>query len=256
MPTIGERLEEARKRKGVSVREASEATKIRSDYLHKFESNSFDLNLPEIYVRGFLRNYATYLKLGSEKILADYSAQAPDEARSGRRDNREIYGRMDLGQPVQADGETRSESGIEEPAPTPPSRPKFPAAPAPGLPSINPAILVKIGVAAVVLILVVVVFFSVRSSTGNSAKTPVNIKSVPEKTITFFAREAVRIKVVQDFDGAELFQGPMAKGESRSFPMRGLVILTADRIENVQVEVNGRAVSVPAMTGWRQLKFE
>ncbi|OHE89256.1 MAG: hypothetical protein A3G75_05390 [Verrucomicrobia bacterium RIFCSPLOWO2_12_FULL_64_8] len=116
--------------------------------------------------------------------------------------------------------------------------------------------LVKVGAVAIVLILAVVVFYSVRSSTGNSAKTPVRIRAVPEKTITFFARDAVRIKVVQDLDGAELFQGPLGKGESRSFPLRGLVILTADRVENVQVEVNGRAVSVPAMTGWRQLKFE
>jgi len=58
MQTIGERLEEARKRKGISIREAAEATKIRSDYLHKFESNQFDLNLAEIYTRGFLRSYA------------------------------------------------------------------------------------------------------------------------------------------------------------------------------------------------------
>ena len=61
MQTIGERLEEARKRKGISIREAAEATKIRGDYLHKYESNQFDIKLPEIYVRGFLRTYANYL---------------------------------------------------------------------------------------------------------------------------------------------------------------------------------------------------
>ena len=71
MQTIGERLEEARKRKGISIREAAEATKIRGDYLHKFEGNQFDINLPEIYVRGFLRTYATYLKLSSDKINSD-----------------------------------------------------------------------------------------------------------------------------------------------------------------------------------------
>ena len=68
MQTIGERLEEARKRKGISIREAAEATKVRGDYLHKFESNQFDINLPEIYVRGFLRTYASYLKLPGDKL--------------------------------------------------------------------------------------------------------------------------------------------------------------------------------------------
>ena len=56
MQTIGERLEDARKKKGISIREAAEATKIRGDYLQKFESNQFDIGLTEIYTRGFLRN--------------------------------------------------------------------------------------------------------------------------------------------------------------------------------------------------------
>ena len=68
MQTIGERLEEARKRKGISIREAAEATKIRGDYLNKFESNQFDIRLPEIYIRGFLRTYAVFLILSGDKI--------------------------------------------------------------------------------------------------------------------------------------------------------------------------------------------
>ncbi|NDV62951.1 DUF4115 domain-containing protein [Puniceicoccales bacterium CK1056] len=71
---IGERLEEARKRKGVSVREAAEATKIRGDFLLAMEDNSFEIDLPQIYVRGFLKNYARFLKLDPVKILTDYDA--------------------------------------------------------------------------------------------------------------------------------------------------------------------------------------
>ena len=66
MQSIGERLEEARKKKGISIREAAEATKIRGDYLQQFENNRFDINLTEIYVRGFLRAYALYLKLPAD----------------------------------------------------------------------------------------------------------------------------------------------------------------------------------------------
>ncbi|MDP5080533.1 MAG: helix-turn-helix domain-containing protein, partial [Opitutales bacterium] len=47
MQSIGERLEEARKRKGISLREAAEATKIRGDFLGYFEQNKFDFELPE-----------------------------------------------------------------------------------------------------------------------------------------------------------------------------------------------------------------
>lgn len=68
---IGQKLEEARNRKGISLREASESTKIRGDYLTAFESSSFDINLPEVYLRGFVRLYARFLDLDQEAVLAD-----------------------------------------------------------------------------------------------------------------------------------------------------------------------------------------
>lgn len=74
MNMIGERIEEARKRKNISIREAAEATKIRGDYLMAMEDNSFDIPLPQIYIRGFLKNYARFLKLDPNKILTDYDA--------------------------------------------------------------------------------------------------------------------------------------------------------------------------------------
>ena len=36
---VGQKLEEARNRKGISIREAEESTKIRGDYLSAFESS-------------------------------------------------------------------------------------------------------------------------------------------------------------------------------------------------------------------------
>ena len=95
MQTIGERLEEARKKKGISIREAAEATKIRGDYLQKFESNHFDIGLTEIYTRGFLRTYAVFLKLPADRIINDYSALGRTESRP-RPSAREIYGRLDV----------------------------------------------------------------------------------------------------------------------------------------------------------------
>ena len=98
MQTIGERLEEARKRKGLSIREAAEHTKIRGDYLQKFEANSFDLSLPPLYIRGFVRSYARYLDLDAERFLQDYDAVLANEGKSVRRETREVYGRVDFGE--------------------------------------------------------------------------------------------------------------------------------------------------------------
>ncbi|MEM9226417.1 MAG: helix-turn-helix domain-containing protein, partial [Verrucomicrobiota bacterium] len=115
MPNIGDRLEEARKRQGISIREASEATKIRSDFLTCFENNQFDFNLPEVYRRGFLKIYSRYLKLDVEKVLNDYQAILLGASRSAKRDNREFFGRMDLPEDGTSEevSEPAADSGLE-----------------------------------------------------------------------------------------------------------------------------------------------
>ena len=96
MQSIGERLEEARKRKGISLREAAEATKIRSDFLGYIEQNKMDFDLPEIYKRGFLKNYARYLKLDHDKIMTDYNAQQLSKSRLGKKAGSEWFGQMEV----------------------------------------------------------------------------------------------------------------------------------------------------------------
>ncbi len=260
MQTIGERLEEARKRKGISIREAAEATKIRSEYLHKLEGNSFDLNLPDIYIRGFLHNYAAYLKLNPDKLLADYKTLAPAEGRAARRENRENYGRMDLGQaaspaaeaaPAPPDGESPA------PAPPPPPAPvRRSFTPSGGGASpIDPALLIKGGVVIVLAVLLVVaVVLGIRALSGGSARAPGEIRAMAEQTITLTARDAVRIKLVQELDGAEIFQGTLMKGESRTFPKRGSLLLTATAQQSVDIEINGKRQPNP-YTGYMRVQI-
>lgn len=97
---IGERLEEGRKRKGVSIREAAEATKIRGDYLLAMEDNSFEIPLPQIYIRGFLKNYARYLKLDPNKLLTDFDAhllgKSSRPSSTGGRSQRESLGHVEI----------------------------------------------------------------------------------------------------------------------------------------------------------------
>ena len=68
---LGQKLEDARNRKGISIREATESTKIRSDYLSSFESGDFDINLPAVYLRGFVRLYSRFLGLDQEGVMSE-----------------------------------------------------------------------------------------------------------------------------------------------------------------------------------------
>jgi cytoskeletal protein RodZ len=67
---IGRALESARKERGLSLKEAEEATKIRAAYLAELELENFDV-LPAVYVHGSLRTYANFLHLDGEAMVRE-----------------------------------------------------------------------------------------------------------------------------------------------------------------------------------------
>lgn len=69
-PRLGETLQLARERKGVDLFRAERDTKIRLKYLAALEDSDFDELPAPVYTKGFLRNYAIYLGLDPEEVLA------------------------------------------------------------------------------------------------------------------------------------------------------------------------------------------
>jgi len=244
MQTIGERFEDMRKRKGVSLREAAEATKIRGDYLNKFESNQFDIGLSDIYVRGFLRSYAVYLKLPPDRILNDFESLGHSEARP-RQPSREVYGRMDLSVSTaeeRAAGQA-GEAPAAESAPLAERAPRHRGAPMAN-PGINPALVFKtlkwVGVAVGVLLLLWIGKAIFGGSSEHAAPVTAAVTTpVPEATVAVIATDPVRVKVVRQSNGEELFQGQMEKGERREFPNVPLWV-TATALESVRLEYKGK----------------
>jgi transcriptional regulator with XRE-family HTH domain len=261
MQTIGERLEEARKRKGISIREAAEATKIRGDYLHKFESNQFDIRLPDIYIRGFLRIYASFLKLPPEKINADYLALGLGEGGrpAGRGLNREIYGKMEISH-ASAGGASSAKKGNsagsaqssssgpgqegDAPSPAPQRAPFQPRMPLGGL---DRALLSKnglwIGIGAVVLLALVVwgVVALIGGKSDSVADNPP--PAVVEERVYIVALRPVQVTAVKSkTDGRDLASGPLpaalATGDRYPLPNVGMLVSVTSR-DAVQIEFKG-----------------
>ena len=83
---MGAYLRAARRRRRVSIDRAAEETRIRADFLMRMESDEFDYLAPA-YVRGFLKNYARFLRVDPEPLLEEF-------------DQRWGGGRVDTGQLV------------------------------------------------------------------------------------------------------------------------------------------------------------
>lgn len=82
---IGLELRKARLDKAVSFDQASEATKIRPEYLQAIENLSKD-ELPSIgYVLGYVRSYAAYLGIDGSSAVARYKRDTAVPDNLGRR---------------------------------------------------------------------------------------------------------------------------------------------------------------------------
>lgn len=257
MQTIGERLEEARKKKGISIREAAEATKIRGDYLQKFETNHFDIGLTEIYTRGFLRTYSNFLKLPADRILSDYAALGRGDVRP-RQPNREVYGRMDIDVTSAKEPSDRAAPPETGPAPEPshanrgPNRRTNTALPT----GPDPATIfkyVKWGVIGVAVILVIVVawsFIGGAKSPSSPGSTPTRnelAKTQRTPMLHLIALRPVQVSVTvainERDDGEILWRGQLATGETKLVPYSTDIFLDANPGEALEVELNGQRVN-------------
>ena len=77
MRELGELLRNTREKKGLSLAQVEEATRIRRAFLEALEEGNHDLLPPPVYVKGFLKSYAQFLGLDPQQVLSLYQ---PPEA--------------------------------------------------------------------------------------------------------------------------------------------------------------------------------
>ncbi|MDO8515425.1 MAG: helix-turn-helix domain-containing protein [bacterium] len=75
MTTVGEILKNKRLEKKLNLIDVEKTIKVRSKFLIAIENNDFSNLPPATFTRGFIKNYAVYLGLNSEEILAFYRRQ-------------------------------------------------------------------------------------------------------------------------------------------------------------------------------------
>ncbi len=274
MQTIGEKLLEAREKKGVSLRDASETIKIRADFLAHFENDEYDFDLPEIYKRGFIRNYARFLKLDTESILADYTAQRLNTASRTRREGaaNDLFGEIDLQPQNSIDRKTSAKvaaakpvTGNDLPARTVPVGKIDDIANEDDINETNMSFedkmrYLKIGtVAAGVIVAILIIVWLVSMISGGNATvdpTPGQAESpirtsesrastLPANATEIFVLHAtgnVYAIVDEPHSGVEHFRGRMTAGQSRQMEVTAPVRIRLTAGENIEFEFRNERI--------------
>lgn len=70
MRTVGQILKETREAKLYTLEHVEKATKIRKELLEALENDDYEKLPPSTFVQGFIKNYARFLNIDSNKLLA------------------------------------------------------------------------------------------------------------------------------------------------------------------------------------------
>ena len=116
---IGRTLRRAREKRGLSLQQVEEATKIRTRYLRDLENENFDV-LPAVYVLGSLKTYAQHLGLDGVAMIWELkhrqaSLQEQDEAPEDPPSDEQRGFLASLGRLVGIGGTAEGEAGTMAP---------------------------------------------------------------------------------------------------------------------------------------------
>src|SRR5277367_2101534 len=78
VPTVGEQLRKAREAQDLELHDIVDMTKIQSDHLRALEEGNYSVFSAPVYIRGFVRTYATLLKLDTTQILEQLGRELAD----------------------------------------------------------------------------------------------------------------------------------------------------------------------------------
>ncbi|MDB6024312.1 MAG: hypothetical protein JWM68_535 [Verrucomicrobiales bacterium] len=75
VPTVGEQLRQAREARNLTITQAAEVIKLRTDHIRALEEGDFSVFSAPVYVRGSIRTYANLLKLDAVKLVEQVNAE-------------------------------------------------------------------------------------------------------------------------------------------------------------------------------------
>ena len=75
MLTVGQQLKTEREKQNLTLKDVELSTSIRSLYLDAIEKDNFTAVPGEVYLKGFIRNYAIALSIDPEALLLQYKEQ-------------------------------------------------------------------------------------------------------------------------------------------------------------------------------------
>lgn len=271
MKNIGERLEQARVARNISLKEVAARLKIREEYLFSMEKNDFSYNMPDVYRRGFLRLYAEFLKLNPDEIMQEYKAMSMVQDAHSKHLGAQILGRITASEMSQDDSPATDGDNLDVSGRFESGKDYFGTSPNPLDSDGDGKKYVKIAAVFVATIAVCALLFwglSALLSKSRKASTEISETAMPETTVSQTAPlndYTLGILCTGDSDtyinlhypdtaNSPIYAGAIKSGEKKEFKVSGKVVMRVTDIEKIKIEKNGEVLDLQKKKAMRGIK--
>jgi cytoskeleton protein RodZ len=262
---FGGRLRDARERRGVSLRQIANATKISVAVLEALERNDIAKLPGGIFGRAFVRSYAIEVGLDPEATIQDFIAQFPNDSviaghptsdqvedheavESERRTAGTFLWLLVISVPVAAGllyfaaigGRAPVEPAaapIAAPAPEAPAAAEPQPTRTPPPPAEQPAALVGTGTSAAPAVVATSPAAPVQPSSVAAAASPPTETAVEALTVALTAKRPCWISAT--VDGRKSIERLLQAGEQQTVTVRREMVLTAGDASAIALQFNG-----------------
>ena len=226
---IGDNLRTEREKRNLTIRDIEKGTSIRALYIESIEKGDYAQLPGEVYVKGFIRNYANFLKLDADALVKQYVAETNPEA-------------------AKPEPEPEEESKSEDTVKTTTAKPFITGSDFKERVERSHHRQNMMLLAVIILVVAAgAVYLFGFADSGKSSKVPVQTaqpakqEAAPkvsgvELSATFTDKCWVSVKA----DGKDVFEGTMEKGKTESWKGKENVAIVAGNAGAVTLKLNGQ----------------
>ncbi len=221
METVGQILRTEREKKNLTIKDAEKGTSIRFLYLNAIEEGNYSVLPGEVYLKGFIKNYADFLGLDGQKMVNIYRQEKETE--------------IDTQEPIQTEVITTPK----------PSNYQFPQKS-------------KVALAVVVCSFLVVgswyLFSSSNSNPAAPLQTPTQVQptQIPQqqvqtlqqaKPIVIHAKYSEPSWTLITADGKQVYEGTPKAGDTLTWDAQKNITIKLGNAGSVELIYNGQPVN-------------
>ncbi len=242
---LGDRLRSERERQNLTIQDIAKGTSIRALYIEAIENGDYAQLPGTVYAKGFIRNYANFLKIDADAVVRQFMEENHPEEVAAAEEAKQQLAEAEEQNKAEVKAKLATGSEFREQVSSPSNR------------SNNLLIaLIVLLVAGGAYYLFAMDDTSATKPTKavtQTAKAPASTKAGQEKTEQPQEAQPVKVEgveLVAKFtdrcwtqvvaDGKTVYEGTMESGKTETWKGKEKVVITAGNAGAVEMKVNGQ----------------